>query len=410
MAVQPVSLFFEAVNDFFRTWPRLLAADLVCKVVVFVALTPLVGLTLIVLMPGDSKVLADQDILFFALSPAGLAALLVMGTVSLAILTLEQACLMTISFGEVHGRRVTVAEALWYGARHAWPVVLMALRILVRCLLIALPFLAAGGLVYLLLLREYDINYYLAQRPPVFFFAAGAVATLLAVMAVLVIRRLLTWAYALPLLLFEGRGAAEALAVSEERTSGTRRIVAVVLVAWGIAAALLSAVPLVVVGAVGRWLVPRFSDSMTMTVVVIGGLLVFLGLLNLAVTLINAAMFALLTVRLYDAHGSAPGSRPAGDVLPEAPAAVNRFRVTVNRAIGVLALAALFAGVAGYLLVRDVRLDNEVVVIAHRGAAGSAPENTLASVALAVEQGADIVEFDVRRALTAKWWWSTTAT
>ena len=39
---------------------------------------------------------------------------------------------------------------------------------------------------------------------------------------------------------------------------------------------------------------------------------------------------------------------------------------------------------------------DRLIVIAHRGAAGSAPENTLASVALAVEQGADIVEIDVQ--------------
>ena len=36
------------------------------------------------------------------------------------------------------------------------------------------------------------------------------------------------------------------------------------------------------------------------------------------------------------------------------------------------------------------------LVIGHRGAAGEAPENTLASFTLALEQGADALEFDVR--------------
>jgi glycerophosphoryl diester phosphodiesterase len=36
-----------------------------------------------------------------------------------------------------------------------------------------------------------------------------------------------------------------------------------------------------------------------------------------------------------------------------------------------------------------------ILVIGHRGAAGDAPENTLASFALAVEQGADSIELDV---------------
>ncbi|HBP90564.1 MAG TPA: hypothetical protein DD706_23080, partial [Nitrospiraceae bacterium] len=35
--------------------------------------------------------------------------------------------------------------------------------------------------------------------------------------------------------------------------------------------------------------------------------------------------------------------------------------------------------------------------IGHRGAAGHAPENTLASLSLAIKLGVDMVEFDVRR-------------
>jgi glycerophosphoryl diester phosphodiesterase len=37
-------------------------------------------------------------------------------------------------------------------------------------------------------------------------------------------------------------------------------------------------------------------------------------------------------------------------------------------------------------------------IIAHRGASSEAPENTLAAFARAIEVGADIIEFDVRRA------------
>ncbi len=40
---------------------------------------------------------------------------------------------------------------------------------------------------------------------------------------------------------------------------------------------------------------------------------------------------------------------------------------------------------------------SKVEIIAHRGASGDAPENTLASVRLGWEQGADVVEFDCRQ-------------
>ena len=39
----------------------------------------------------------------------------------------------------------------------------------------------------------------------------------------------------------------------------------------------------------------------------------------------------------------------------------------------------------------------EVLTVAHRGASGRAPENTLTALAAAVADGADLLEFDVRR-------------
>ncbi len=397
MPIRTMSVFFEAVGDFLRAWPRLLATDMVYKIIAFVVLIPLVGIVLEFFMSTkDSSVLADQDILFFVLSPVGLAALVVVGAVSLAILALEQACMMAIGFGETRNLHVRTTDALWYGARYAWSVVMMALEIFVRVLLIALPFLAAGGLVYLLLLGEHDINFYLAERPPVFLFAAGAVVALLAVMAVLIIRRLLSWAFALPLMLFEGVGPAKALATSVERTGGHKVIVGTTLVVWGAVAAILSAAPLAIIGTVGRWIVPKVAGSMTVLVIVMGGFLLLWGLLNLLVALVNAAMFALLSVRLYDRFGSSTDAQLSRVAISERLAESDRRRISMKWALGGLVAVAILAAAAGYLFMATVRFDDDVIVIAHRGAAGSAPENTLASVALAVEHGADMVEIDVQ--------------
>ncbi len=115
MPIRAMSVFFEAIGDFLRAWPRLLATDVVYKIIAFVVLTPLVGLVLEFFMSTKgSSVLADQDILFFVLSPVGLAALVVVGAVSLAILTLEQACMMAIGFGETRNLHVRTTDALWF--------------------------------------------------------------------------------------------------------------------------------------------------------------------------------------------------------------------------------------------------------------------------------------------------------
>ncbi len=48
-----------------------------------------------------------------------------------------------------------------------------------------LPFLALAGVVFVILLTKYDINYYLAETPPVFIVAAIIAVLLLAVPLVL---------------------------------------------------------------------------------------------------------------------------------------------------------------------------------------------------------------------------------
>jgi len=266
-------VFIGAVGDFLRAWPRLLATDVVYKIIAFVVLAPMAGLALQFFMStSGSSVLADQDILFFALSPVGLAALV----------------------------------------------------------------------------------------------------------------------------LFEGVGAAQPLTTSAARTEGHKWIVGITLVAWGAVAALLSALPLAVVGTLGRWMMPKFAGSMTMLVIVMGGFLLLWGLLNLLVTLVNSAMFALLTVRLYGKLGSSPDAQLSSKAISEKLATSDRRRMSMKWALTGLAVAAILAAVTGYLFLDNVRLEDDVIVIAHRGAAGSAPENTLASVELAVDQGADIVEIDVQ--------------
>ena len=54
------------------------------------------------------------------------------------------------------------------------------------------------------LLRDHDINYYLANRPPEFLAAAAAIGLIVAGLLALLIPRLVSWSLVLPLVLFEG--------------------------------------------------------------------------------------------------------------------------------------------------------------------------------------------------------------
>ncbi len=93
-----------------------------------------------------------------------------------------------------------------------------------------------------------------------------------------------------------------------------------------------------------------------------------------------------------------PCSAPASTCdWPTASRARPRHRRTRGRlAWGVELGVIAFALFQAWLIVNTFELRDRVTNIAHRGSSLIAPENTLAAVGRAVEDGADYVEIDVR--------------
>jgi len=387
-------LLAGTLQDFRQTWRTLFATDILYKILAFALLTPLAGLALRILVStSGSPALADTDILFFFLSPFGVVAFVILAALSLSILALEQACLMAIGLGAVEGKRVGLWEALGYGLGRAGPVMYLAMRVAGGVLLLAAPFLAVGGVVYYELLTEFDINYYLSQKPPEFWLAASILGVLLVALAAVLLQVLAGWVLALPILLFEGASARRALPSSKERVAGHRRTVALMLAGWILGVVLTSGVILGTVNLVSRWILTAVSGSVSLLVLTAGGLLALGAVVNLIVSLVAAAAFALLVVRLYELYGS---QREAG--APElGRVAIGKAWRFPRRAVPLVLLAfALVGAIVGWLLVDDLPHDQQVLVTAHRGAAGAAPENTLASMERAIADGTDFVELDVQ--------------
>ena len=194
MKLSARTILVQSLRDFRRTWPQLILTDLLARVLGIVVLTPVVGLLLNVFLATTATgVVTDGAIVGFLLHPTGLAALLVVCTVSLAILFAETGQLMVIGFGSIEDRRATWLEALKYAFGRARALIDLAWFAVVRLLLISLPFLAAVGALYWFLLRTYDINYYLTQKPPVFLAVVVIAGLLLTVMALLIIIRIVVW-------------------------------------------------------------------------------------------------------------------------------------------------------------------------------------------------------------------------
>jgi len=386
----------QALGDLRRTWPQLLLADFVAASLVIVAIVPISSSLLrLFLYWTDDGVLADADIVVFLLHPVGLLGFFLAAAVSVALLFAHSGVLMVIGYGAAEERRVTWLDAILYVVRHIHGLGRLAGNFVVRVGLLAVPFVAVIGGIYLLLLGKHDINYYLAFRPPEFRAALLLAIVLLAAFALLVLRLLGSWLLAEPLVLFGGVPGRDSLRSSSRLLAGREWKVAWWLAVWIAVLVLASWLGNAVVGLLGDLLIPPLGGSLALYA---GGLaltLLLAGVVQLFILFVATALFALLLVRFY--RGCAgPGAL--------VPAPIDRgllgekVPVTVPGKGLLVGWFAIVAVVAGTGAVVNDSLDDEepVAVIAHRGASRAAPENTLAAFERAVEEGADWIELDVQ--------------
>jgi glycerophosphoryl diester phosphodiesterase len=396
--VKPVQWLdlLEARSDFRRTWPQLLLTDLFSRMIVVVALTPIVGLLIkVFLLQTDDGVLSDTDIAVFLFHPIGITALLIVCAVSLGVLFAQQGVLMVVGFGAVEDRRMTWLDSMRYVARYALELVKLAGHVIVRLLLISAPFLAGVGGVYLLFLNKHDINFYLVDKPPEFWWAIAIAGLLMMVMAVIVLKKCASWIITMPLILFEGNHARQALRESARKVVVFGWKIALVLASWLAGVALLSGLVTFFVGLIGNVLIPDFGGNFAIMALGLGITLILAGLGNLAVAILSTALFPLLIVRLYRSLAG------PGRLDPELAARGSlgekaSLQIPGKAIFGLSAAALALIILGGYAVGRSIEEEADVAVIAHRGAAGAAPENTMASFQRAIVDKADWIELDVQ--------------
>ena len=299
-----------------------------------------------------------------------LAWLMLAGALSWWAVMLQQAGMLLVSAS--HGCRYrTAAMALLGVLRRAAPLAALAACQVLAHALLALPWLAVGGVLYGLLLGRYDPYYVAVARPPEVWGFLAAFLPVLVLGLVLHAMLYFRWLLATPALVLEGLSPAAALVRSRTLTRGRHlRIATLVTEAYTYAATpLLDRLPphrLVVSAGIAGYLT-------FYTATVLGAL--FLG------TTVNALLVRALFHRLGGTR------RASADPTPSRP---GRFVWGAEAAVLIVAL------VQGTAAVSSMNLRREVTITAHRGASAVAPENTPAAFQAAIDAGADTIELDVR--------------
>jgi glycerophosphoryl diester phosphodiesterase len=127
------------------------------------------------------------------------------------------------------------------------------------------------------------------------------------------------------------------------------------------------------------------------------GVLMLWSLANVILTALTSGSLSILLSEQLEARGAPIAV--SFDTEKSRPA---RFVGAVPTMVIAFGFAALAGIASGLTLLASVQTTDAVEIIAHRGAAGSRPENTMASFGKAIEDGADWIELDVQETADGK--------
>ena len=367
-------------------------AYIALSVVLFTPLTGIIGQFL--LNFSGQSMLSDLDIAYFFLTPPGVVALILFASLTITIFIFEQASLMALCCAILQGQNISFLSLLLFTAHRIKKIFLFAIRLVFRVLFLTLPFISLAVAIAWVMLNDYDINYYLSVRPPIFAIAACSIGLVLLVMTTILIRHLCSWSLTLPLILFSDTSPAKCFGKSERLSLGNKQLFLKTITSWALGGILLSTIILGGVQIIGSLLAPYFFNSMTLLVPVLSGLVAIWALGNLLVTTFTSSSFSALLILFYDRARCEITPGLFTDTLPgsKKKTTVHLFALLLLTTVGIAILA-------GAWLLKGIPIDNDTMIIAHRGAAGKAPENTKASMRHAINDGTDWIEIDVQETI-----------
>jgi glycerophosphoryl diester phosphodiesterase len=387
----------KTVGDFRRHWPQLFLTNGLYTVIAVVFLTPLLAvLSQLLLRLSGKAVLADQDLLFFLLEPAGWICVITLGALWLGIIILDQAALMAILAAPLDHKTGTVV-AIHFAMAHTWKISQVTARVIIRIGLLTAPFLGIAAVTYAMLLSEFDINFYLQEKPTEFIVAVSIGAVLVITLAILLLRFLSSWILALPIVLFEQIPASQALQESVRRTIGSRPRIVSLFTIWIFAGFVISASATSVVIWAGQLIIPDKVTSLSLLVITLGFFLLIWAVVNLVIQMFSSSLFAALWLNLYREIGCGDEDFSFTDCNSTISSDTHGgIRITGKRLIAGSLIGLAAATIIGIWTLNSVRLEDDVEIIAHRGASAVAPENTLAAMRQAIDYTTDWVEIDVQ--------------
>jgi len=383
---------FSVVKQAYRdAWSRrgtFVTIQIVLQVAAWALIAPVMaGLVALAVSLSDQSALTDQDIAMFLLTPAGFVATVAVLGLLLVVTVWGFAMMVAVFRAGPLTTWPAVRLALFAVVRRAAPLLVFAVLLVLRVLMLVLPFVVAGLMVAKWFMGQYDINYYLTYHPPEFLTGVAIIGVLVLIMALVLLRALSAWALALHLVVFGDHNPVAAFRASAERMQGRRVKLAIELVIWAVIQGALAGILGLVAGLVLNLVPLSPGAGLKLALSVTLGVVALWSLASLVLWAVALGALARLLDGFYE------DASPL-EAVPAGVASSLRSRLMLTGVVGLV-----LAGGASWAVVKvldSVKTEDHVEIIAHRGAAGSKPENTMAAFEKAIEDHTDWIELDVQ--------------
>ena len=276
-----------------KAWPLFLTG-IFYRIIALTLLTPMVSwlTAALISMSGQGTIVNDQIASFF-IEPLGFITLTTIAAFSLTLFAIEQASLMVIVFQKGQTGFHKAFQALKFVMARTLNILNLAGRIVLRVILLSIPFLALSIFIYFLMLSGHDINYYLTVKPPVFIWTVALIGLVGLGYTFALCHLVAGVIISLPILIFESESPVFSLRESRRRTTGHRKHFALGFFIWAIVYVSLSGITTALIVWIGRVLAPSLLDQTVLLMLFFGGLFLFSTLIHL----LKRQLFLILVVR-----------------------------------------------------------------------------------------------------------------
>ena len=379
----------NVILSFRRNFRPLLIYHLYFSVLAVVVLVPASAwISTMLLTRAGLPLVGPRDMAGFFLSPAGIGWVLAAGSLGLLVFFIHHAGMIVIAARPSAGQYRRAISALWEVGRKIPDLLLLAVIQVGAHLAVAAPFLGVLGASWYFLLRDYDPYYLVSVQPSVFLMFLGICVPVALGMILCNGLIYLRWILAFPVLLLENGRPVAALKRSMALSRGHLRTLCVLVPGAALVLLLVPAILASVLELFGRFIMGRLPEVFAVLIPFVLLLLSAYILLAVLLSFFGAAVNSQLIFQLYREASGAPPVKQYGP----APARAGLY------AWGLEAVLLIFAvGQAFFVLHSFYDFQDSVHISAHRGSSMNAPENTLPAIEMAIREGADYVEIDVRQ-------------